>query len=85
MDDSSSGKIAPSFHHPFSKFIEFIMSGHRSKIQILYAFFREEKDSTSGGHEFQVASVAFGVFGSRNTRTRVLSLAAAKSIFLSDN
>lgn len=57
MDDSFSGKIAPSFHHPFSKFIEFILSGHRSKIQILYAFFREEKDSTSGGHEFQVASV----------------------------
>ena len=74
MDDSFSTKMAPSFHHTFSKFIEFTVSGCTGKIYILYAFFREEKDSTFGGHKFQVTSVAFGVFGSRKARTRVFPL-----------
>lgn len=79
MADSSSSKMVTSFHHPFSKFIEFIVLGHRGKIQILYALFREETDSTPEGHELQVASVAF--FGSREARTRVLFPVAVKGSF----
>lgn len=59
MDQAFCKKMDPGLHHPFSESVEFMVPGHRGKSS--HVLSREEADYPSGEHEFQVASVAFGV------------------------
>lgn len=69
MEDSFSSKIALSFHHPFSSLWNLWCQYTKVRFISCMPCLEKKKTSTSGGYEFQVASVAFSVFGTREART----------------